>query len=55
MKAFVYKKDKKSDLFKVVNGVKEVQEKEEVIIIIPEDGFSLQFDKRKFKTTIYQN
>lgn len=55
MKVFVYKKDHKSQLFKVVNHVETVKVNNGMLVIIPEDGMALSFDTKKFKTTIYQN
>lgn len=55
MKAFVYYKKATSELFKAVDKVKEVKVKNNWIYIIPEDGMTMVFDTKKFKTTIYQN
>ena len=54
MKAFVYYK-KTSELFKSVDKVNEVKVRNGWIYIIPEDGMTMVFDTKKFKTTIYQN
>lgn len=55
MKAFVYNKDTKSELFKTIKDVKEVRVHNGWIIIVPEDGMTLTFNTKKYKTTIYQN
>lgn len=54
MKAFIYQK-KGNALVAVITNVVKVFDDEEEITFVADDGTTYNFDKRKLKTTTYQN